>query len=196
MGVGSRYPAAMGRWAPGAESRLRDAALELFAGRGYEATTVADIAERAGLTARTFFRYFADKREVLFGGSATLLDEVTRAARSAPADASPIETVAAALDAFAATVGQDRSWSRRRRAVIDSTPELLERELVKLATMSHRLADVLRERGVPDPDAALVAEAGLGVLRVAFDTWTATADGPPLDEIMRSSLERLRAAVG
>lgn len=196
MSPGSRYPAAMGRWAPGAESRLRDAALELFTERGYEATTVADIAERAGLTARTFFRYFADKREVLFGGSAALLDAVTRAARTAPADATPLQTVAAALDAFATTVGQDHAWSRRRRAVIDANPELLERELVKLATMAQQLADVLRGRGVPDPDAALVAEAGLGVLRVAFDQWTAADDAPPLATIMQTALGRLRSAVG
>lgn len=187
-----RYPGAMGRWAPGAETRLRLAALELFAERGYEETTVAEIAERAGLTARTFFRYFSDKREVLFGGSDVLTQRFTTAARSAPADASPIRVVAAALDEFAVMVGEDRHWSRQRRAVIDATPELLERELVKLATMSAALAGVLRERGVGDLEATLAAETGVAVLRTAFERWTDDDVDASLEDLMRESLAKLQ----
>ncbi len=182
----------MGRWAPGAETRLRLAAIELFAERGYEDATVAEIAERAGLTARTFFRYFADKREVLFDGSDTVTERFAAAARSTPPDAPPIRVVAAALDEFAALVGQDRGWARRRRAVIDATPELLERELVKLATMSAALAGVLRERGVSDLEAALAAEAGVAVLRTAFEHWTGDEVSASLPDLMRESLTRLQ----
>ncbi len=182
----------MGRWAPGAETRLRLAALELFAERGFEATTVAEIAERAGLTARTFFRYFADKREVLFDGSDLLTERFTAAARSAPSDAPPIRVVAAALDEFATLVGEDRGWARRRRAVIDTTPELLERELVKLATMSAALAGVLRERGVGDLEAGLAAETGIAVLRIAFERWTGAEVDATLPELMGESLARLQ----
>lgn len=185
----------MGRWAPEAESRLRLAAIELFGERGYEATTVADIADRAGLTARTFFRYFADKREVLFGGSDVLVTRFVAAARSAPADAGPVAVVGAALDEFAALLGEDREWARRRRAVIDATPELQERELVKLATMASALAAVLRERGVPDPDAALAAEVGLAVVRVGFDTWTSTPTDEPLAALLRAAMDRLQGVV-
>lgn len=188
----SRYPDTMGRWAPGAETRLRLAALELFAEHGYEETTVAEIAERAGLTARTFFRYFADKREVLFGGSDLLTERFTTAARSAPADAPPIRVVAAALDEFAAMVGEDRGWSRQRRAVIDATPELLERELVKLAAMASALAGVLRERGADDLEATLAAETGIAVLRTAFERWTDDEVDTSLPDLMHESLARLQ----
>lgn len=182
----------MGRWAPGAETRLRLAALDLFAEHGFDETTVAEIAERAGLTARTFFRYFADKREVLFAGSDVLTERFTAAARSAPAGAPPIRVVAAALDEFAARVGEDRGWSRQRRAVIAATPELLERELVKLATMSAALAGVLRERGVGVLEATLAAETGIAVLRTAFERWTDDDVDASLEDLMRESLAKLQ----
>src|ERR1700742_5176667 len=91
----------MGRWAPGAKGRLEEAAMELFDERGFEDTTVADIAERAGLTKRTFFRYFGDKREVLFSGSAQLQAKFVEAIAAAPAEAAPLDAVAAGLDAMA-----------------------------------------------------------------------------------------------
>src|SRR3954447_24119140 len=95
------YDHAMGRWEPGAAGRLREAALELYVAHGYEQTTVAEIAERAGVTARTFFRHFADKREVLFAGSEALQEGMAAAVATAPADAGPLEAVAAALDSAA-----------------------------------------------------------------------------------------------
>ena len=91
----------MGRWEPDAIGRLRQAAMELYVERGFEQTTVAEIAERAGLTARTFFRYFADKREVLFAGSLSLQEQLVAALDGVPNSASPMEAVAAALDAAA-----------------------------------------------------------------------------------------------
>src|SRR3954469_24010646 len=103
-----------GRWGPGAKGRSGEAALELYVERGFEQTTVAEIAQRAGLTARTFFRHFADKREVLFAGSAALQEELLRALAAAPDSAAPIQAVAAALDAAAAVLGRDREHSRRR----------------------------------------------------------------------------------
>src|SRR5215217_249946 len=119
----------MARWEPNAEGRLREAAMELFLERGYEQTTVADIAERAGLTSRTFFRYFADKREVLFVSSEAFEQPLVDALEAAPPDAPPMAAVAAALAAFAEMVGGNRERSRTRQAVIDSSAELREREL-------------------------------------------------------------------
>src|SRR5215217_8219895 len=100
----------MARWEPNAEGRLREAAMELFAERGYEQTTVADIAERAGLTSRTFFRYFADKREVLFSSKEAFEQPLVDALEAAPAGAPPMAAVAAALDAFAERVGGNREY--------------------------------------------------------------------------------------
>src|SRR3954447_20400634 len=116
----------MGRWEPDSEGRLRQAAMELYLERGYEQTTVADIAERAGLTARTFFRYFADKREVLFAGSAHLQAELVQALDAAPADATPMQAVAAALDAAASVLGQRHEHSRQRQTIIDAHADLRE----------------------------------------------------------------------
>ena len=183
----------MGRWEPGASGRLRAAALELYVERGFEQTTVADIAARAGLTARTFFRYFADKREVLFSGSAELQALMVAALDDAPPSAPPIEVIATALDASANMLGGNRDYSAQRRAVITANTELRERELIKLASLSAALAAGLRERGVGEPDASLAAEAGVAVFRVAFDRWASEPTDRGLDVVMRESLEQMRA---
>jgi AcrR family transcriptional regulator len=186
----------MARWQAGASGRLREAALQLYAERGFEQTTVAEIADRAGLTARTFFRHFADKREVLFAGSDDLVDGLDRAVAAAPAGAAPMEVVALALDAAAEFLGGDREHSRRRQAVITATPELRERELIKMASLAATLAAGLRRRGVPEPDASLAAEAGIVVFRVAFDTWTSGTADVELGRVMRESLDRFRSVAG
>src|SRR5947208_9266691 len=116
----------MGRWLPDARVRLQEAALALYGERGYEETTVAEIAERAGLTKRTFFRYFADKREVLFSGSAQLQQLIVDAVVAAPATASPLDAVAAGLDAAAARFDM-RELSAARQRIIAAHPELQER---------------------------------------------------------------------
>src|SRR3954468_25000421 len=112
----------MGRWQPGASGRLREAAMELYVERGFEQTTVTDIAERAGLTARTFFRHFADKREVLFAGSAELQERLVARLESAPVRASAMQAVAAALDEAADMLGQHRAYSRQRQALLAANP--------------------------------------------------------------------------
>jgi AcrR family transcriptional regulator len=167
--------------------------MQLYIERGFEQTTVAEIAQRAGLTGRTFFRYFADKREVLFGGSAELQKELVNALRSAPDSASPMQAVRAALDAAAELLGQGREYSQQRQLVIDANPELRERELIKLASLSAALADGLRRRGVTEPDASLAAEAGIVVLRVGFDRWVSEPHTGELRDIMHALLERLPA---
>jgi AcrR family transcriptional regulator len=166
--------------------------MQLYVERGFEQTTVAEIAKQAGLTARTFFRYFADKREVLFDGAGYLQEHVVKALAAAPDSAAPMRAVAAALDAAAAVLGQRREYSRQRQSVINANPELRERELIKLASMSAALADGLRRRGVPDPDASLAAEAGIVVLRVGFERWVSEPDGADLSQHMRAALDRLK----
>jgi AcrR family transcriptional regulator len=183
----------MGRWEPNASGRLREAALELFRERGYEQTTVADIAERAGLTARTFFRYFTDKREVLFAGSEQLLERLVAAVENAPPTAPPMTVVTAALDVVAELLGGNRDFSRARQAVISANAELRERELIKLAAWSAALADGLRRRGVREPDATLAAEAGIAVFRIAFERWLGGRRARPLGVLIHESLAQLKA---
>jgi AcrR family transcriptional regulator len=186
----------MGRWEPNASGRLREAALDLYVERGYEQTTVAEIAARAGLTARTFFRHFADKREVLFDGASLLQERLVGALEGAPASATPVEAVAAALDAAAEVLGERREHSRRRQLVIAANAELQERELIKMATLSAVVADGLRRRGVADPTARLAAEAGIAVFRVAFERWVAEPEDRGLAHVMREVLDELGALVG
>ena len=165
--------------------------MRLYVERGYEQTTVAEIAGAAGLTARTFFRHFTDKREVLFAGSEFLLARMVEALEAAPAAGGPMRAVAAALGAAAELLGRDPAWSRQRQSLIEANAELRERELIKMATIGAALADGLRRRGVPAADASLAAEAGIAVFRVAWEQWLA---GPPeadLAGIMRATLERL-----
>lgn len=183
----------MSRWEPDAEGRFRAAAIELFAQIGYEQTTVAAIAERAGLTSRTFFRYFVDKREVLFTGSDRLQQSMVDAVCQAPADASAVEAIGAALTKAGDFFDDERrSFARVRSSVIAANPELHERELMKLATLSEALAKALRKRHVDEPDASLLAEAGMAVFRVAFAQWVGKSEQRGYVEIVNETLERLR----
>jgi AcrR family transcriptional regulator len=184
----------MGRWEPDAKGRIARAAMELYGQRGYDRTTVAEIAERAGVTERTFFRHFADKREVLFGGSLRLQDMMVGAVTRAPASAAPIDAVAAALQACAAVLN-DREFSRQRQAIVAASAELRERELIKMATLTSAIAEALRRRGVKEPTASLTAEAGIAVFRVAFARWVDPANRKKISELMRESLDQLRVAI-
>src|SRR6266699_81044 len=131
-----KYYRGMGRWEPNARGRLEQAAMELFIERGFEQTTVAEIAKRAGLTERTFFRYFADKREVLFSGAAALQKLLVEGVAGAPRSAAPMNAVAAALEAASASFERRRAFARQRQALIISHPQLQERELIKLSSLS------------------------------------------------------------
>jgi AcrR family transcriptional regulator len=179
----------MARWEPNAAGRLREAALELFEERGFEQTTVAEIAARAGLTERTFFRHFADKREVLFRGSEGLRDALVAAVDQAPATASALEAVSTALEAAGAMFAPE--FARRRRAVILATPELQERELMKLASLTDALADALRRRGVSDSAARLAGETGMAVFRITFERWATDPAGRSWPDHLHDALAEL-----
>ncbi len=184
----------MGRWDPDARGRLILAAMELYSARGYEQTTVAEIAKRAGLTERTFFRHFADKREVLFSGSAQLQEAMVSAVTGAPESAAPIEAVAAGIEAVGGFL-QDRDYSRQRQAIIAANPVLQERELIKMASLASAIAGALRMRGVSDPAASLSAEAGTAVFRIAFERWIDEGNEKDLPLLIRESFEELKSLV-
>jgi len=186
------YDRRMARWETDSRGRLEQAALALYGERGFEATTVAEIAERAGLTERTFFRHFADKREVLFGGAAMLQELLVSGVAGAPDAAAPIEAVLAALEAAGALLQERRAYARQRQMIIAASAELRERELIKLASLASALADALRRRGVSDPAASLTAEAGIAVFRVAFERWTQEGNQKDLPQLIRESLDELR----
>ncbi len=190
-----KYDGGMGRWEPNARGRLEQAALQLYVERGFEQTTVAEIARQAGLTERTFFRHFADKREVLFWGAGALQELVVRAVASAPASAAPIDAVAAALGAAGAALQERRDGARQRHAVIAANVELQERELKKLAALAAAMAEALRQRGVPEPSASLAAEAGIAVFRIAFARWINEADSRDFSQVIRESLDELTAVI-
>jgi AcrR family transcriptional regulator len=181
------------RWQPNARGRLEQAALELYSGRGFEQTTVAEIAERAGLTERTFFRHFADKREVLFAGADALREQLVSAVAEAPVSLVPIDAAAAGLQAAGAFIQERREFAVRRQSVIAANAELQERELIKLASLAAAIADVLRRRGVADPAASLTAEAGIAVFKIAFERWVEEANRQGLQELIRDSLDELQA---
>ena len=187
------YDHGMGRWEPNARGRLERAAMELYGERGFEQTTVAEIAARAGLTERTFFRHFADKREVLFWGAGALQELFVSTVASAPESAAPIDAVAAALQAAGAVLQERRDGARQRQAIIAANTELQERELIKLAKLAAALAGALRERGVSAPAASLAAEAGVAVFKIAFERWIGAPGQRDLPQLMQESLDELRA---
>ncbi len=183
----------MGRWQPGATDRLVRAAIELFAERGYEEATVAEIAARAGVTERTFFRHFSDKREVLFAGGQALQDVIVAAAAAAPPDADPVEAAMQGVRAAGGVLEERREFARHRSAVIAANPELRERELMKLAAYGAALAGVLRARGVSEPAAVLAAELAMAVFRIAFERWAESDGGDSLEQFVDAALGELRA---
>jgi AcrR family transcriptional regulator len=186
------YDHGMTRWEPNARGRLEQAALALYGERGFDQTTVAEIARRAGLTERTFFRHFADKREVLFAGGGALQQLLVSTVADEPDSVAPIEAVAAALDAAGVLLQERREYARQRQTVIAANAELRERELIKLASLAAAIADALRRRGVSDPAASLTAEAGMAAFRIAFERWTTEADPQDLRRLIRESLDELK----
>jgi AcrR family transcriptional regulator len=187
------YDPRITRWEPNGRGRLELAALALYGERGFENTTVAEIAARAGLTERTFFRHFADKREVLFSGAGALQELLVSNVAAAPDSTGPIDAVGAALEAAGALLQERREYARRRAAIIAANGELRERELIKLASLASAIADALRRRGVADPAASLSAEAGIAVFRIAFERWVDETNQRDLPELIRDSLDELKA---
>jgi AcrR family transcriptional regulator len=187
----------MVRWEPGTPERLQRAALELFATRGFEETTAAEIAQSVGLTERTFFRHFADKREALFHGQQRFVQAFLAGVDTAPPDAAPIEVVAAALRSAAAFFPDERRpHSRTRQSVIDRNPALRERELHKLASLATALAEAFRSRGLGEPAATLAAESGVTVFVVAFTQWLREGEERSLSDIAADVLGELLALTG
>ena len=189
------YDSDMSRWEPNARGRLEQAALELYIERGFEQTTVAEIAKHAGLTERTFFRHFADKREVLFWGAGALRELLVSTVADAPESAAPIDAIAAALEATGGLFQERRESVLRRQSIIAANAELRERELIKLATLASAMAEALRRRGVTDPAASLAAEAGIAVFRIAFERWVTDTDQRDLSHHIRESLVELKTVL-
>ncbi len=186
----------MVRWEPDSPGRLEQAALALFAELGYEETTVAAIAERAGVTERTFFRHFADKREVLFGGGTVLQDSIVAGVQGAGPGLPPLAAVAEGLAAAGELLQGRRQFALARSAIIAANPALQERELIKLASIADAISETLRGRGVSQPDAELAAQLGVAAFHAAFGQWVATAKAPPLKELIDEAFSRIAALAG
>ena len=182
----------MSRWKPEARVRLEQAALELYGERGFEQTTVAEIAQRAGLTERTFFRHFTDKREVLFGGVGPLNEFLTSSVVDAPPSLAPIDAIGTALESVGAHIEQRRDTARLRQTIIDANADLQERELIKRASMASALAVALRRRGVGEPVASLAAEVGIAAFKIAYSLWISESNQADLQQIIRQSFVDLK----
>jgi AcrR family transcriptional regulator len=185
----------MSRWHPNARGRLEQAALELYSERGYEQTTVADIAAHAGLVERTYFRHFADKREVLFGGAGNLQALLVQRVSAAPTSLTAIDAVTTAFESTAFFGLDRREHAQKRQRILEANPELQERELMKLASLSAALAEVLRSRGHSDGAARLTADAGIAVFMTAFTRWIDESNQLEFGPLIRQALSELRAAM-
>jgi len=185
----------MARWEGGARERLYTAALERFVKQGFEGTTVAEIAATAGLTERTFFRYFADKREVLFQGHEEFQQAFIGPIEAADGTDDPMSIVVNALKNASVQrfFGERRPWSRARQSVIDADPGLQERELLKLSALAAAMARALRAHGINATAATLAAESGVAVFRVAFANWIAEGEQRSYVECLTDAFVELRA---
>jgi AcrR family transcriptional regulator len=185
----------MGRWEPDSRGRLEKAAIELYLEQGFDQTTVAQITERAGLTTRTFFRHFADKRDVLFVGQDELRERIAKTIAAAPPAWSAVKAAASGLNIAAAALQARRDEAQDRRILIRTTPELRERELIVFASVAETVAEALSARGVEDRAARVTAEAMLAVFRVAFEHWGEHPDRE-LPQLADETLDELRGVLG
>jgi AcrR family transcriptional regulator len=187
----------MSRWEPGARERLVLAAVDLFTEQGYDATTVAQIAERAGVTKSTFFRHFPDKRELLVAGQETLSGLLTEGIAQAPGNASPLEAVAAGLLRAASAMGPvNRELAPRLKAAVAASTELQERDALKTVSLAAAMTTALLARGVPDPTAALASELGVLAFKRGFAQWS-EGERDAKDDLAGyalAALDELRAA--
>ena len=182
----------MNRWKPNARMRLEAAALTLFAEQGFAATTTASIAERAGLTDRTFFRYFKDKKEVLFANEADFQKLLVQGTSAASLSSSPLEAATCGLAALCQELQTKLIVLRQREQIIANSSELRERELVKLAAWSFALKKALETRGSTSSDAEITAEVVLGIFRVAYRIWLLTDPERPLHKVFAEHLAQLQ----
>jgi AcrR family transcriptional regulator len=185
----------MSRWEPGARERLVVAAVDLFTEQGYDATTVAQITERAGVTKSTFFRYFPDKRELLVAGQETLSRLLTDGITEAPDDASPLEAVAAGLERASSAMGpMNRELAPRLKAAVAASVELQERDALKTVSLAAAMTTALVARGLSDPAAALASELGILAFKRGFAEWS-EGDRDGKDELagyVLAALDELR----
>ena len=186
----------MARWEPNASGRLTEAAMALFTERGYARTTVEDIAARAGLTERTFFNHFSDKREVLFAGSEQFVTMIVDAVRAAPKSAPPLDAVVAAYESTSDFFAARRPFARKRGALIAAHPELQERELIKMMTLAAAVTEILVQRGTAATTASLAAETGAAILRVGFEQWLKDPKDRSLAVHLRAARRQLETVVG
>jgi AcrR family transcriptional regulator len=187
----------MARWEPGARERIVLAAVDLFTEQGYDATTVAQIAERAGITKSTFFRYFPDKRELLAAGQETLSRLLAEGIAEAPKGASPLEAVAAGLERASSEMGpMNRELGPRLKAAVAASAELQERNALKNVGLAAAMTYALVARGVPDPTAHLAGELGVLAFKRGFAAWS-DGDRDATDDLAPytlTALDELRAA--
>lgn len=186
---------AMPRWDPRAEERLREAALDLYLKHGYENVTVTQITGRAGLTRRTFSRYFTDKRDVLFAGSEQLPGALADAVLGADAALAPFAALLAALGEIGELLADRVTHAGQRRAIITASPELRERERTKFAVVTDALADALRQRGAPRSQAGLLAHVGVAIFQSAFERWTDQPEEADFSARVREAASELAASV-
>ncbi len=187
---------AMARWEPDARGRLLDAAVELFGERGYDATTAAQIAERAGLTKTTLFRHFADKREILFQGQESLVVVARDAVAGAAPGSTPFDVLRAGVLALCAMHDADRrDLGRRLDAILSSSTELQERASFKRATIAAALHEALTARLGDARRAAVLADVGVRAYYDGFTAWiVATQDGP-LADVVSTELDAYERAL-
>lgn len=187
----------MARWEPGARERLVVAAVELFSEQGYDSTTVTQIAERAGVTKSTLFRYFPDKREILAAGQETLSQLLTEGITEAPAGVTPLEAVAAGLERVSSAMGQmNRDLGPRMKAAVAASAELRERDALKSVGMAASMAHALARRGVPEATAQLAAELGVLAFKRGYTQWSIDEreSEHDLGHYALAALDELRAA--
>lgn len=191
-----KYARDMGRWPPDAGERLRAAAIELFLEQGFAATTVPDIAKRAGLTTRSFFRYYADKREVLFVGEEELPNVVAQVFASADSALAPLDVVRYGILAVLGPRLEPLRGELGSLMQIISTDEgLQERHLRKMSILQAAATAAFRERGLVPLEAEVAGRLATSVYDMTLAQWLGSQDRTFL-EVSTQVLDTFPAVIG
>lgn len=186
----------MPRWEPNPRERLEAAAIELFAERGFDTTTVDDIAARAGLAKSGFFRHFRNKRDVLSGGHDALESTFSEAVRAAPPAASLLDALLAGFAALEPIwfPPERRALAPKRGAAIAASVELQERELLKLRSLADAVIAALVERGADPLGASVAAELSTLAYVRTTRAWSDATSDERFSDIARRELAAVTGA--
>jgi AcrR family transcriptional regulator len=177
---------------------LVESALNLFSANGYDQTTTDDIAESAGVSPRTFFRYFPTKESVLFFGEYDFINAFSGVFLAQDESLTDYEAMVNSFALLAPGLKRIRKRIAQYREAVASSLVLMGREQKNHQANAETVAKVIAERrrlSAPDSECRLLAALGVLLLERAVNSWIADSGGPPIEDVIRDEFESVRTVL-